>query len=514
MPYCLYVRKSRADAEAEARGEGETLARHVAALLALARRRGLEVGKIYKEIVSGDTISGRPMMQELLSDVSAGRWEGVLVMEIERLARGDTIDQGIIAQTFKFSGTRIITPIKDYDPTDEFDEEFFEFGLFMSRREYKTIHRRLERGRIASVQEGKFVGNRPPFGYRREKLTGESGFTLAPDPEEAETVRLIYSLFLDDDLGISLIVRRLNDLHVPTRGGGRWSPATVRGILTNPVYIGKIRWNARKTVKQMVGGSVKATRPRSSDVLIVDGRHPPLVELEDFERVRQRLLDSSRPRVFDLGVVKNPLSGLVVCAKCGKKMIRKPYKSARIHDALVCPDSACDNISAPLYLVEARVLDALRVWLSGYRVSLRDSRPAPHKKSAKEKAAARLNSEVATLQMQLDALHDLLEQGIYSPETFISRSAAVSARLEKAKTEAADLASELQAESDREAVAISIVPKVEHLLDVYDDLPDAGAKNELLRSVLEKVVYIKTHRINRFTPDTFEIEIFPRIPHK
>lgn len=123
--------------------------------------RQLSVSKIYEEVVSGDTIAARPQMQQLLSDVEAGRWEGVLVMEVERLARGDTIDQGLVAQAFKFSDTRIITPVKSYDPNNEFDEEYFEFGLFMSRREYKVINRRLQRGRLASVKEGKWVSNRP-----------------------------------------------------------------------------------------------------------------------------------------------------------------------------------------------------------------------------------------------------------------------------------------------------------------------------------------------------------------
>lgn len=88
-------------------------------------------------------------------------------MEVERLARGDTIDQGIVAQTFKFSDTKIITPIKTYNPNNEFDEEYFEFGLFMSRREYKTINRRLQRGRMASVKDGKYVANKAPYGYNR-----------------------------------------------------------------------------------------------------------------------------------------------------------------------------------------------------------------------------------------------------------------------------------------------------------------------------------------------------------
>ena len=97
-------------------------------------------------------------------------------MEVERLARGDTIDQGIVAQTFKLSCTKIITPMKTYDPNNEYDEEYFEFGLFMSRREYKTINRRLQRGRVASVKEGKYVGNKSPYGYTRMKL--EHGILL------------------------------------------------------------------------------------------------------------------------------------------------------------------------------------------------------------------------------------------------------------------------------------------------------------------------------------------------
>lgn len=67
--YLIYLRKSRADHEAEARGEGETLARHEKALTELAARMNLPVGAVYKEIVSGETISARPWMQRLLIEV-------------------------------------------------------------------------------------------------------------------------------------------------------------------------------------------------------------------------------------------------------------------------------------------------------------------------------------------------------------------------------------------------------------------------------------------------------------
>ena len=273
MPYCMYLRKSRSDIEAETHGETETLARHEKALLELSKRLHLNVTEIYREVVSGETIAARPVMQRLLSEVEQGAWEGVLVMEVERLARGDTIDQGIVAQTFKFSDTRIITPLKTYDPTNEYDEEYFEFGLFMSRREYKTINRRLQRGRVASVKEGKFVSNKAPYGYRRVELEHAKGFTLEIIPEEADTIRLIYDLYTTGELlpdgtrkrlGVSLIVRRLNTLKVPTKKGGAWAVATVRDILINPVYCGKIRWNWRHQVKRMVDGQLVVERPLAS----------------------------------------------------------------------------------------------------------------------------------------------------------------------------------------------------------------------------------------------------------
>lgn len=105
--YCMYLRKSRADAEAEARGEGETLTRHHNMLMELAKKQNLSVVKIYKEIVSGDSIAARPQMQALLADVTEEKYAGVLVVEVERLARGDTIDQGIVAQAFRESSTKL-----------------------------------------------------------------------------------------------------------------------------------------------------------------------------------------------------------------------------------------------------------------------------------------------------------------------------------------------------------------------------------------------------------------------
>ena len=198
--YLIYLRKSRKDRELELQtGDYDTLERHRRTLLDLAKRRGYLIAHIYEEVVSGDTIADRPEMQKLLAAVETGRYAGVLVMEIPRLARGNTRDQGTVSEVFQYSGTKIITPEKIYDPCDESDEEYFEFGLFMSRREYKMIRRRLQRGRMASLSEGKYIAGAAPYGYRKVKLPHQRGYTLEPDGGTADIVRDIFRLYAEGE---------------------------------------------------------------------------------------------------------------------------------------------------------------------------------------------------------------------------------------------------------------------------------------------------------------------------
>lgn len=77
--YCAYLRKSRADRDAELRWEGETLKRHRELITEYADRLNIKIEKFYCEVVSGETIEARPVMQELLADVEGGMWEGVFV---------------------------------------------------------------------------------------------------------------------------------------------------------------------------------------------------------------------------------------------------------------------------------------------------------------------------------------------------------------------------------------------------------------------------------------------------
>lgn len=515
MPYCIYLRKSRKDLKAEQAGMGETLARHERTLLSLARQKNLIIGNIYREIVSGETIADRPVMQRVLREVESGLWDGVLVMEVERLARGDTIDQGTVQRAFQYSGTYIITPQKTYDPSNEYDEEYFEFGLFMSRREYKTIKRRLQAGRYAAAKEGKWPFNSAPYGYSRVKLQNEKGWTLSFDCQEAPIVRIIYNLFTGPDRkGISTIRRYLNQQGIRPRYGGKWTDSTIRGILGNPANDGKVAIGRRKVVPVIENGMPVKTRPRTEDYITYDGRHPAIVDHTVYAEA-QSYLGLGNPKPPESYGVKNPLAGLIVCGECGKRMQRRPATSPNIkngakYDMLICKTENCPTVGSPLDLVEKELIHALEKWVEGYE--LKEELPESHVPEL-EQLLENARQEHDTLEKQKSRLYDLLEQGVYDSETFLARSRSLQDRLNDSQAGILHLEHELISERKIQANITNFLPACKDLLGCYWTL-DAAERNKALKLLIDSVEYRKTSRNKKgeARKASFELTIKPRIP--
>ena len=100
MKVAIYIRKSREDKDEY---KEDTLLRHERLLKEYCNKYDLRYSEktIYREIVSGDSINNRPEMQRLLKDVENGLYDGVVVVELQRLSRGNGIDQEIIKETFR-----------------------------------------------------------------------------------------------------------------------------------------------------------------------------------------------------------------------------------------------------------------------------------------------------------------------------------------------------------------------------------------------------------------------------
>lgn len=521
--YCAYLRKSRADRDAELRGE-DVLARHRTMLIELSQRIGKPITKFYEEVVSGDTIQDRPVMQELLNDVEQDMWAGVFVVEIERLARGNTRDQGLVADTFKYSGTQIITLTKTYDSDNESDEEYFEFGLFMSRREYKTINRRLQNGRITSVKEGKYVGGTAPYGYERVKIPRQKGYTLRIVESEANIVSMIFNWYcvgeMQSDgtyvrLGTDAIATKLDSLGIIPRQTKNWSKASISDMLRNPTYAGMVRFGYDKEVKVVQNNKIVKVRRRNSECILVKGLHPAIVTMELFETAQKIKAQNKKKSVPSALLLQNPLSGIVYCAKCGALMTRLGPNSRNRYATLKCPNKYCDNISAPLFLIEEELIRFLTGWLTNYKLYHEDSsgNPLDTEIELHHRSLDNLSKEYATLQKQLNTAYTLLEQGIYSIDVFRQRENLLNQDMQKLKDSEDKLQNEIIQLTHTKYNQERLIPTIEHLLDNYET-NSADANNQILRQVIDRVEYLKIERNTRgqLHNTNFTLQVHPRVP--
>ncbi len=513
--YCAYLRKSRRDMELEALGQGETLARHEKQLADLAARLGFRVARWYREIVSGDTIAERPQVRQLLEDVGAGLWDGVLVMDVDRLGRGDSIDQGVIMQTFMYSGTLIVTPDKTYDPTDDSDSEFFEIKLFFSRREYAMIKKRMQRGRIAAALDGCYSSPRAVYGYERIKLQGRKGWSLKIVPEKADIVRAVFDWYAHGmdgkDVGAAVIADRLNGMGLRTDLGHTFEPSYIRWMLQNPVYIGKVRWNQRTTQYAIHDGKRISTRPKSADPILVDGLHESIIDRALFDHVQQMFATHEKRPKNKMAQIANPLAGLVICSVCGRMMQYKGDKNRR-SGLLQCPTLRCANAATCIDVVEGVVLDGLRDWIGAHELTGDAPSPAPSADACASAAArAQLSDQLATLQQQSARLYDLLEQGVYSISTYRERRADLDARMADIQSALAAL----DAPPKPDPIA-AILPQVRTVVDAYDLSATPAERNALLRSVIDHISYTKPQRCYRNSnpTDHLTLTLYPRIIHE
>lgn len=522
--YWMYLRKSRADQEAEQRGEGETLARHERILTDFAHRNHLTITKVFKELVSGETIDDRPEIQRVLEGVEHGKCKGILVMELERLARGNTKDQGIVADAFKYGNVLIVTPSKTYDPSNEFDEEYFEFGLFMSRREYKTINRRIQRGRYAAVKEGKWIYAASPYPYSKIKNPEGSGFILIPNPEEVETflyARKIYKQgLLQKDgtkkyLGFSLLAQHLDSMHIKPRKGTHWTPASLRDMFRNPAPAGMIRWKWRPYVTTYENGTKGPKhRIKDNDCELYKGLHQAIITWEDYQEILQIMESRSVPTLASNQTLKNPLTGLVYCQKCGQLLTRCSGNTKAGYYVLRCPNPYCDNISAPLYLIEEKILDGLEAWLSGYKVTWDTVEDTISTLVLKENAIKKYEKELSQLEKQMNSAYDLLERGVYTIEVFTKRNQTLSQQIQESTNAIEKVKIEYQLEIDREKAKKDIIPAIENILEIYNVIDNVEVKNALLKKVIDHVSYIKEKPNKKGCGHVanFKLQLYPKLP--
>ena len=343
--------------------------------------------------------SRRPQAMALLAAMAGPDrgFDAIVVGEYERAFYGD--QYAAMAPLFGHYGIQLWTPEAGgrVDFQADYQEQLMLALGFQSKREITRTKIRVRTAMAAQAREqGRYLGGRPPYGYRladagphpnkAHAAWGRRAHRLEPDPLTAPAVRW---MFAQRKAGHSLarITRALNDAGIPCpsasdptrnphRSGRAWTLTTVAAILANPRYTGRQVWNRQPTDLDLIDpantslGHREVQRWNLPDGWVISRRpaHPALVSEQDFITVQQ----ISAPR-GPAGPARRRylLAGLICCGTCGRRLEsswsngRPAYRCRHGYTSAIRPDpSRAKNA----YIREDQVLPhlaALAILLDG-----------------------------------------------------------------------------------------------------------------------------------------------------
>lgn len=374
-----YLRKSQSDDPLMT--VEEVLAKHEAILDEMAER--LLGGKVpeankFREVVSGETLKDRPEIQKVLRLIESPKYKAIKCVEPQRLTRGDLEDIGRLMKLLKHTNTLVITQERVYDLREEYDWEAFERRLKQGN-EYLEYYKKIQnRGRLLSVSQGNYIASIAPYGYDKTSvMDGKRKCpTLKINPEQAEVVRMVFDMYVNQDMGRVTIAKRLNELGIKPMNGGLWAQDTIKTMLENEHYIGKVKWNHRKTVVVVEEGEIKKTQPKAKigEYLVYDGKHEAIISDELFQAARAK--QGRNHRAKPNTKIRNPLAGLLFC-QCGRAMSLRTYKKngkERSAPRLLCDNQAYCKTASCLYdeIIE-RVADVLKQCIADFEIRIQNN---------------------------------------------------------------------------------------------------------------------------------------------
>jgi site-specific DNA recombinase len=307
----------------------------------------------------------RPQYQRLLADARSGKLEAIVVWRLDRLGRDP-------AELFPRLRELNRLGIEVFSVTEPDNPLVRGIMVLMAEDESRRISARVRPAMEARVRAGMWVST-VPFGYRIKPLLGPTGRpqgrTLEPS-DEAPVVQELFSRYSSGRCSLSDLVRWLNTLTRPdgtrltTPAGRPFSRGWVHNVLTNPVYGGKVVWNRR--------GYGRFTSPGSrppEEVIEASGLHPPLVDLETWQRVQQIMAHHRRAPAAVLPS-DYLCTGLIFCSRCASKMYggrrlmskleRRPYVFRWYQCSRKQASLTCEQGWVSAEIVESAVKGALR----------------------------------------------------------------------------------------------------------------------------------------------------------
>ena len=281
------------------------------------KKMGYVIYKCYSDRgISGKNIKDRPALKELLSDAKAGKFDMVISWKINRVSRKleDVLKIVNLLEKNNITFKSYSEPFETDTPAGRMQ---FQMMALIGEFERGTIAQNVKMGMIAKAKSGNWCGGRVlgydlvPNNSPEEEKKGKNKLKI--NEKEAEIVRFIFNEY-SKGKGYKAITNQINKLGYKTKKGNNFSVGSIRDILTNPVYIGEIRYNVRQN------WSEKRRRNINPNPIRVKGKHEAIIDRELWDKV-QLILESKKGKPSRIYDGEYPLTGILRCPKCGAGMV-------------------------------------------------------------------------------------------------------------------------------------------------------------------------------------------------
>lgn len=448
----------------------------------------------YMEVGSGESLKDRPEITRLLKDIEDPEVQAIMVVDVQRLSRGDLEDAGRLIRLLRYTNTYVITPMKIYDLRDEYDRDAFERELKRGN-EYLEYFKKIQaRGRLASVKEGNYLGSTAPYGFDRTTIEVDKRIchTLKERKDQADIVRMIFNWYCNDDVGVTAICRRLEELGAKTKTGcTKWQPSIIFSILENVHYIGCVRWNWRKTIKIIEDQEIRKLRPKAkiNEYLVFEGKHDGIISEELFYRARE--IKGNRHRTKHNLSLKNPFSGIMFC-KCGAKIGYNTYRRKGVEYAppkLVCNNQFhCKTGSALFDEIYTDVCSAIRECIEDLEVRIKSGTDDSFK--LHRDLVKRLEKKMEELEKkeveQWEAQYDPDETKRLPPHIFKVLNEKVLKEKDEVNKALCKAKDSMPKAVDYRDELLKFTDALEYLENPF---VDAKVKNQYLKNIIDKIEY-------------------------
>lgn len=377
------------------------------------------------------TIFQRPAFQRMLDDIESGKVNCVIVKDLSRLGR-NSIDTGYyIERYFPGKKVRFIAVNEDYDTEQEHSEQdalMIPLRNMINEAYSIDIGKKIKAQQRQAMKDGKFVGARAPYGYRKSP---DDCHQLIVDPVASQVVQQMFQ-WAAEGAGINTIVMKLNEagclppsLYKQSIGefpgkvqhyrlsAGHWSSWSVNKILRSQVYVGDLVQGKSKIIDHQ---QVKASE---DEYTIVQNTHEAIISRELFEHVRTILDEAGQKAVAarKKSFTPNPLKGKVFCGHCGRSLHRgenERKKSGNVYCLTCLTRYRYDRNGCPgVYIYEHKLIAALTELLQKeLDTVLGCLRLSADQTGEEQRRIDTIHHDIAACRKEIERLHGL-KRGLY-----------------------------------------------------------------------------------------------------